>query len=590
MQNNPICYYFTKTNFSVPMLKNLYIKNYVLIDELSIEFGPGLNIITGETGAGKSILVGAVGAILGELLNKDSIRHDSDKAVFEAEFSLAHSKYINSFIKENELDSLGANVLVRRELYPNGRTRSFINDSPVPLKVLSELGDMLVDVHGQHEHQILLRPREHVFYLDAYAQLDDLRHSVSESYQCLQNLIKEYESIVQRQKEMEQSRDFIQFQLEEISKVDPKPDEDEQLEKDERIISNSQYLYETVNKIYYNFYEKDGAVAEIIKQAEKSLESCSDIDQTLSQFVTECETARIAVQDVAESLRGYATRISFDSSSLERIQSRLAALNGLKKKYGPSIQEILSKKSLLEHELGLIDNVDDSINNIKKDIQLERQRLAELSLNLTEKRVLFAKTLSQNVNQELSKLGMEKANFSVDNRQIEQESELYIERDNRKIKVTGKGIDNIEFMISTNTGETPKKLAKIASGGEISRVMLALKSLLADADNIPVLIFDEIDSGVSGKIAQAVGASLRNLAKSHQILCITHLPQIASMAHTHFLVEKYESDGSTKTRIQSLDHEKRVENIAQLLGGQVMDETFINSAAALIQQAEEISE
>ncbi|MDZ7722741.1 MAG: DNA repair protein RecN [candidate division KSB1 bacterium] len=472
----------------------------------------------------------------------------------------------------------------------NGRTRSFINDSPVPLKVLSSLGDLLVDVHGQHEHQLLLRPREHVFYLDAYAKNEDLRQSVALAYRRLKALQKELDSVIAHQQELEQSRDYIEFQLKEISKVAPMPDEDSELEKQERILSNSQYLYEKVNAIYNDFYEKNGAVVEVIKGAENSLKNCSDIDSKLFQLVEECESARIAVQDVAESLREYTSKITFDSSALERIQTRLAALNGLKKKYAPTIQEILDKKQLFENELGRIDNVDETIKSLENKMGTVRDSLTDFALKLSEKRNSSAEYLAQNVNKELLKLGMEKASFSVDNKQTDTDSELYVQDGTRKLRVTENGIDHIEFLISSNPGEPPRPLAKIASGGEISRVMLALKSLLAEADNVPVLIFDEIDAGVSGRIAQSVGVSLRKLAQSHQILCITHLPQIASMAHTHFVVEKYETDGTTNTQIQLLDYEQRIENIARLMGGKILDDSFRNSAAALIQQAEEISD
>ncbi len=571
------------------MLKSLYIKNYVLIDELHVEFGQGLNIITGETGAGKSIIVGALGVILGESPDKEAIRDQSSKAIFEAELSTERLD-IKHFLKEQEIEDFDDTLLIRRELNDSGRTRSFINDTPVPLKVLSALGDVLVDVHGQHQHQQLLRPKSHIDYLDAYADLFKERDQIKSVYQQLGDAQKQREQIIKRQHELERSRDYLEFQLREINAVQPQKGEDDALEQEERILGNAEYLYEKTTSMYRDLYEKQGAVVEVLKGAEKALGQLKEIDQSFSGLQSECETARIAVEDIATALQRYSSDITFDPQALEKIRQRMLQINGLKKKYGHSIQSILERKDHIEKELSLIDNVDENIDKLDKQIENNRIHLSELCQQLSEKRQQAADELSLKVNKLLVQLGMEKACFSVHNTYEPHSEEPFAYMNDKKVKVTLKGIDNIEFFIVSNKGEEERPLAKIASGGEISRVMLALKSLLAESDNVPVLVFDEIDAGVSGRIAQTVGKALRQLAKSHQILSITHLPQIASMAHHHYVVEKTSDEGHTRTFIHALEPQQRIENIAQLLGGRELTDTYLQSASALIEEAEKLAD
>ena len=571
------------------MLKSLYIKNYVLIDELHVDFGLGLNIITGETGAGKSIIVGALGVILGDSPDKDAIRDPSTKSIFEAELSTERLN-IRYFLEEQEIEDFSGSLLIRRELNDSGRTRSFINDTPVPLRVLSELGDLLIDVHGQHQHQQLLRPKRHIDYLDAYANLIGEREKLKSIYQQLREAQKERKKIVERQHELEQSRDYLEFQLKEIKAIQPEKGEDDALEQEERILGNAEYLYEKTTSMYRDLYEKQGAVVEVLKGAEKALSQLGEIDQSFSSLQSECENARIAVEDIATALQRYSSDITFDPHALEKIRQRMLQINGLKKKYGHSIENILERKAHIEKELSLIGNVDENIEKLDKQIENTRQELSVLCDSLSQKRHQAADGLSRKVNDLLAQLGMEKAQFSVHNTYKYEPEEPYVKVNNESMNVTSKGIDNIEFFIVSNKGEEERPLASIASGGEISRVMLALKSLLAESDNVPVLVFDEIDAGVSGRIAQAVGKTLRHLAKSHQILSITHLPQIASMAHHHYVVEKSSGDGHTRTAIHKLESRERIENIAQLLGGREVTNTYLQSASALIEEAEKLAD
>ncbi len=571
------------------MLKFLYAKNFALIDEIQVEFGQGLNIITGETGAGKSILVGALGAMLGDRLSRDVIRSGAEKAIVEGEFQINATPELLSFFNENDLDYEESALILRREISANGRSRCFVNDVPVPLNILAQTGDWLVDLHGQHQHQLLLQTSRHIDYLDDYAHLADSKKQVNASFQKLNALTRELDSLKSREQGLKQSRDIFEFQLQEIRSVDPHPGEDVELEKKENVLRNAERLFEHTTSLYQEFYEDKGSLSEKLKAAEKALSELARIDNKFSSLKSECENARIIIDELAGSLQQYSSEITFDPQKLENIRLRLAALSGLKKKYGGTIDAILKSKASAENELSLIENIDGKLEATQQAIDLERNSLGKLSLLLSEKRSVAAQKLAKNVSEELANLGMPKAKFSVSQRYSESIRAQYVTVDGRKVDVAAKGIDKIEFLISVNPGEELKPLAFVASGGEISRIMLALKSLLADIDKVPVLIFDEIDIGISGRIAQAVGRSLRRLAYSHQLVCVTHLPQIASMAHHHFLVEKKDDGIKTQTMIRRLLQEERPLQIAHLFGGEHVTDAHLQSASDLIKESENLA-
>jgi len=571
------------------MLKSLYAKNFALIDEIQVEFGRGLNIITGETGAGKSILIGALGAILGDRLTRDVIRSGADKTIVEGEFQLSPTPELLSFFNQNDLDYDESILILRREISSNGRSRCFINDIPVPLSSLAQIGDLLVDLHGQHQHQLLLQTGRHIDYLDDYAHLADLTQKVKASFQKLNTLTRELDSLKVRGQELRQSRDILEFQLQEIRSVNPLPDEDAELEKEENILRNAERLFDRTSSLYKEFYEDEGSISEKLRAAEKVLSEMAGIDDTFSNLKSECENARIIIDEMANSLQAYSSAVTFDPQKLENIRLRLAALAGLKKKYGGTIDAILKSKASAENELSLIENIDGKLEATQQKIDQERNSLRKLSLLLSEKRSAAAQKLAKNVSEELANLGMPKAQFTVSQRYNESIRAHFVTVNGREVEVTAKGIDKIEFLISANPGEKVKPLSSVASGGEISRIMLALKSLLADIDKVPVLIFDEIDIGISGKIAQAVGRSLQKLASSHQLVCITHLPQIASMADHHFLVEKKDDGIKTRTMIRKLLQEERPAQIAQLFGGEHVTDAHLQSASELIKESENLA-
>ncbi|MDZ7316165.1 MAG: DNA repair protein RecN [candidate division KSB1 bacterium] len=571
------------------MLASLYVKNYILIDEQQICFGEGLNIITGETGAGKSILLDALAAVLGESPSKDKIRSGENRAVFEAVFRIAPTQEIRELLAENEIDIGEGELIIRRELNDTGRSRSFINDTPVPLPVLIKLGDLMIDMHGQHEHQLLLQPSRHIDYLDAYARHEDLLAETRAAFQALKESLAKLDELIAKQREIERSRDLLHFQYNEIAAVNPSLEEEEELLREEKILRNAERLQEAALKWYGELYEKDGAAVEVLSAAAKNLAELSEIDAAFQEIAGECENAAVMISDAARMLQRYASKVLFDNDRLEAVRQRLAALTGLKKKYGGTLQAVLEHFARIRAELGAAENLQEEIARLEAQTEEQRRLLGELSLKLSHNRRAAAESLSRGVCRELAALGMPDAEFSVLFTQQETDGRLFVRNGEKKIAVTGKGTDRVEFMIRTNRGETMKPLAEVASGGEISRVMLALKSCLAAVDQVPVLVFDEIDSGVSGRIAQAVGVSLRKLAAERQVICITHLPQIASMADHHFLVEKTSDELFVRTTIRELSQEERREQIARLFGGERVTEAHLQSAAELMQEAERLS-
>ncbi len=567
------------------MLTFLYAKNYLLIDELKVGFTPGLNIITGETGAGKSILIGALGAVLGDRLGKEVIRGGSDKAVIEAEFLVSSLPAAAAFLREKEIEEQGESLLLRREVHATGKSRCFINDTPVPLPVLTELGDLLVDLHGQHEHQLLLRVANHGPYLDAFAGLESDLEALREAYQELTAATQELRAVEEQAAELARSRDYMAFQLQEIRAVAPAADEEEELQREEQILRNAELLFERTAQIFTRLYESEGSAAEQLTAAAADLAQLAAIDSRFSAMQGDCQSARILVDELAKSVQHYNQAIAFDPERLEKIRQRLAALTALRRKHGGSLADIIALGDRLERDLGLVDNLEATLARLGREREAARSRLAGINAGLSGKRHGAAEDFSSRVAAVLALLGMPRAQFAVAQHSTPAADEPWVELEGQRVRIGARGSDHLEYLLSANPGEEAKPLAAVASGGEISRVMLALKTLLAEADRVPVLIFDEIDIGISGRIAQAVGRSLRELAASHQVLCITHLPQIAGMADHHLLVEKGGDEHQTRTTIRPLSQEERVAQVAALIGGDVVTQAHLQSASELIAAA-----
>jgi DNA repair protein RecN (Recombination protein N) len=570
------------------MLKHLYIKNYALIDSIDIDFQRGLNILTGETGAGKSILIGAIGLLLGERASSDTVRENSDKVIVEAAFDIEKNETLSTLFEENQIDWMDP-LIIRREITAAGQSRGFINDSPAHVKTMKVLGELIVDLHGQHEHQSLLRTQTHAKLLDDFGGLMGIVADYRANYIKLSALFKELKKLKDREQSLSERKDLLAFQVNEIDNVNPQPDEETSLQTDLQILEHAETLYEQTQQLYEMLYESEKSVYETLVVARNRLDSLADIDPSFDEWRKECSSAEAVVNEIAKFLQRYNSRIEFDPQRLDQLRDRLGQLSLLKKKYGGSIERIIEHRREIGKELELAENFQQSISSLKTDIEKERVELSTIAERLSSKRRDTAKKISKLIVKELSTLGIPNAVFEVQiSTAPDKTGELNDE--NAFIKL-GKdfypayqnGIDKIEFYISTNAGESTKPLSRVASGGEISRIMLAMKSVLAKSERLPLLIFDEIDVGVSGRIAQAVGRSLKTLSGYHQIIAITHLPQIAGLADSHYVVEKIEDGKHTATNVRILSMEERVREVARLLSGEEITDAGIAGAKELIQ-------
>ncbi len=567
------------------MLQSLHIKNYALLSEVEVAFGPGLNILTGETGAGKSIIIGALGTILGERVDTSVLRKGVSRAVVEGVFVLAGQDELQAYLREQELDADGEQLILRREIHENGRSRAFVNDTPVQLSVLQAISDLLVDLHGQHEHQSLLRPANHLLYLDRFGDLEEEVNEVSQAYNRLQGLLAQLNELRGKQQQADEKRELYAFQIAEIEKVDPSAEEEEELLREEKIVQNSEKLFSRTKEFFEILYEGEASAYDILSRVEHGLTELEGIDEQFGRWREDANQARLLVEELAKFLERYRSRLDFSPERLEEIQTRMAQLTGLKKRFGRSIPEVLALKERLQAELTRMENLGQEIAALEQEVERARTEFSERCQKLSARRRQAAQQLQSLLPEILHYLGMSGTRFKVALKYQDDPETGLVELEGRRYRATAHGMDFAEFLISANKGEDLRPLAKIASGGEISRVMLALKSLLAERGQIPILIFDEIDSGVSGRVAQAVGRKLKELAQYHQIICITHLPQIASVGKHHYSVHKIERDGRTETVIRRLTHEERTEEIARLLAGENISETHLNSARELLQEA-----
>jgi len=571
------------------MLKSLYIKNYALIEEISAEFESGLNILTGETGAGKSIIIDAMSLILGERATAEVVRKGSEKAIVEGVLSVAGNKKLRALLSDNDVN-LNDELILRREVSISGQTRCFVNDSPVPLALLKKIGELLVDLHGQHEHQSLLRSQTHIDLVDDFGGLEGLVKEFRSSYDTLTRLFRELEDLDRREKELSEKRDLYDFQIREIDTVNPIAGEEEQLEAELKVLENAEKLYEATTQLYQMLYEGDNAVYDRLVQARNQLEDLASIDKSFEEARTECASAAAVIDELTKFVQRYNSKIEFNPERLESIRERLGQLSLLKKKYGGSVSAILEHRAKIGREFAIAENFEREIKNLEERIETEREQCSAAAQRLSSKRRELVDKINRAVVAELTKLGIANARFDVAiTNRVQEKSDGAKDNPRRYVKLgrdffeaTPRGIDVVEFLISTNTGEELKPLSKVASGGEISRIMLALKSILAKSERLPLLVFDEIDVGVSGRIAQAVGKSLKRLSQFHQIIAITHLPQIAGLADVHFVVEKHEDGRRALTNLRKLDIEERVEEVAKLMSGAEITEAGLESARELM--------
>ncbi len=570
------------------MLTFLSIKNYALIEEISLTLERGLTVITGETGAGKSILIGALGLLLGDRASTDAVRTGADKAVVEGTFDVSAVDRIDSWFRANEAEP-STELIVRREVSSKGSSRCFVNDSPVTLAQLKELGDILVDMHGQHEHQSLLRAETHCGFLDDFGTYHKELSEYKEAYALLGTLAARKRSLHEREKQLKERKTLFEFQLRDIDAVAPLENEEDLLEAELKVLENSETLSLTTSQINETLYEGDASVRDNLVRVRLKFEELCEIDAAFADSLAEAKSAAVIVEELAKFVQRYRSRIEFNTDRLDEIRDRLGAFTLLKKKYGGTMAAVLAHRKQIGEEYLLAEHFEAEIARIDADIDAARSSCGDRAQAVTAKRRDTGKRIEKEILTALVDLGIAKAKFSVTltHRVLDGESAhaLYIVAGAEKIAALPNGVDDVEFFISTNVGEEVKPLAKVASGGEVSRIMLALKSALAHSDKTPLLIFDEIDTGVSGRIGQAVGLSLNKLSKYHQIVAITHLPQIAALGTTHLAVEKAEQNKRTVTRLRKLDGEERVREVAKLLSGAEVTDAGLKSARELMRAA-----
>ncbi|MCO8192869.1 DNA repair protein RecN [Anaerofustis sp. NSJ-163] len=562
------------------MLLSLNINNYAIIDNLSIEFDEGLNIITGETGAGKSIIIGALSLVLGEHAKTENIRTGKDKAVIQALFTVEENNHeLKEVLDDLSIDYSDETLILTREISLKGRNICKINSTLVNVSTLKEVGTHLIDIHGQHEHQKLLNQNTHLSFLDSYGQnkiKEDL-NKVSLSYDEYKKALKELTELEKKSKENSDNLDNFKRQFEEINEVDLEIGEDEELEKREKILLNSQNIYSDIDSAYSLLYKSDSNVLSNLTLANDSFSKVLDYDESVKENVEMLNEANTLIEEVVFFLRDYRDNISFNPEELNDIESKLNKINYLKKKYGVTIEEILEYKKELQNNIELIDNYEDTLNSLKKDVDKKKKEYLKHAKTLREKRKKIADEFCKKITENLQLLSMKGTVFACEFKDLEK-NENY----------TKKGIDDIAFMISTNKGESLKPLNKIASGGEISRVMLSFKRILSENDNIDCLIFDEIDTGISGQTALIVGKQMWELSKNHQILAITHLPQIASMADTNYFIKKEVKDDKTFTSFTKLNEEEKVEELVRIISGENTSENAIMYAKDMIENADKL--
>lgn len=550
------------------MLTSLKIENVAIIESAAIEFGCGLNVLTGETGAGKSIVIDSINAILGERTSRDIIRTGAQSAKVYAVFEDVNER-VRNFLDENGIDCEDGVLIINRTLSREGKNVCRINGAPVTVSMLREIGGELIDIHGQHDNQSLLSPEKHCGFVDSFAGNADLIADYREKYGRLCEIRSKLKKLTTDESSKSQRIDFLTYQIDELEKAEITIGERDELKARKSLINNSQKVIESLN-IAYEALKADGAGIDMITDAESEIANASAYMEMLGEASEKITDIRYELEDIAETVRDAMTEVDFDPSELEDIDERLDLLYRLSKKYGDTEEEMLE---YLEKARAELDNIAFSEERVKELQKQKKEALAETetaACKLTESRKTAGEKLSNAICSELEFLDMPNVRFVVKCSDI---------------GLTENGKDEIEFLISANAGEEPKPLAKIASGGELSRIMLAIKNVLAETDGVDTMIFDEIDTGVSGRAAQKIAMKLRSASKGRQVICVTHLAQIAAQGDVHLYISKSVSDGKTYTNIKSLIEEERVAEIARIMGGMEITKLQLESAREMLANA-----
>jgi DNA repair protein RecN (Recombination protein N) len=556
------------------MLQELRIKNFAIIDELDLTFSKGFNVLTGETGAGKSIILNAVHLLLGDKATEELIRSSAEEANVEAVFDISGNLEVKEVVREKvpKLQDRGeeGSLLVRRVITRSGRGKVFINGNLATLGMLLEIGEKLLSLYGQHEHQSLQRIETHIDILDEFGGLLGLRGEFQKQFQRFVSLSDEIKRIQEEKERTLKERDLMAFQSREIETSGIRIGEEETLKEEQKILTHAQRLMRFANSSEEALYGSEGSAIEKIQEVLHQAQEVVAIDPSLSQLLKTLESTSIQLEEVALALRDYLRRVEINPMRLEEIENRLAEIDRLKRKYGPTVEEVLLFKTKVDEKLKSFTSHEERLSQLEKELKPLQQEVMALAQKLSGERKKVALELKRSIEKELGSLGMKRTTF-----------EVHIEPQ----PLSPNGMDRVEFLISPNPGEEVKPLAKIASGGELSRIMLAMKKILAKVGGRQVLIFDEVDSGIGGAIAEVVGKKLKELSRQHQVICVTHLPQIACFADTHHRVKKEVRGGRTLTLVDHLDKEAIGDEVARMLGGMKVTEKTRAHAKEMIEHA-----
>lgn len=559
------------------MLKELSIRHFAIIEHVQLSFEDGFHILTGETGAGKSILIDALSLAVGGRASADYVRHGEKKAQIEALFEISADHPVCGILEEMGLEPEEDLLLIRRDITASGKSTCRINGSPVTLSMLKKVGRSLLDIHGQHEHQSLLRTEEHLEWLDAFGDqsLKDLRREYETLYYEYRTLEKELDRLTSDEREAARRMDLLSYQLQEITAANLVEGEDEELEQERNRLVNAEKLVKGAGDAFEALYG-EGRGSDSLQNALIHLEEIHRYDESVGPVLEMVQSAVYQVEEAIRLLGRYRDELEFEPDRLNQVEERLHLIHQLKRKYGDTIRSVLAYGETIAGELEELKNRDENREEVRRKLDNVREKLESVASRLTSARKRAAERLEQRMEAELSDLNMANTAFRVTFQSAE--------------RFTPTGCDRVEFQIAPNPGEPLRPLAKIASGGELSRLMLALKTIFIDVDPIDTVVFDEIDTGVSGRAAQSIAEKMAGLARKNQVLCITHLPQVACMADHHYLIAKEVSDRKTRTRVERLNAEGRATELARMLGGVEVTTTTRRHAEEMLRLAERMKQ
>lgn len=565
------------------MLSLLKIKNIALIDELQIEFTSGLNLLTGETGSGKSIIVDSLGALTGDRVSSDLIKEGEANAQIEGLFTIHSNDNLQAAFSESGIDlenTKEVDLIVRRELAISGRNRIFVNNQLVTQGFLKKIGTFLVDIHGQGEQATLFNPATHLEMLDEYADLDNLRGSVAAKHKELASIQKEIENLREDEAQKLQLLDILQFQVDEIGKANLQIGEDDSLEEEKKRLNNVEKLSTLSDESYLLLYENEEATVATLEKVVRRISELSEYESSFKDYAESLQTAQAVLEDLAFTVRDFRGSLEFSPERLSEIENRLAEIARLKRKYGGTIENIIEHFQTSEARLKNIETAELREKELRKKLERSRDEYLKLAGELHEKRETAARKFEKEIEASLKAVALEKARFEA---RINAPADLQSEAALKFF--TAKGYDQIEFYFSANVGESVKPIAKVASGGEASRLMLILKTTAKLSEHEKAMVFDEIDTGIGGRVAEAVGLKLKELARTQQVLCVTHQPQVASLADQHYFVEKETLKNRTEVRVRKLNENEQIEEIARMLTGKEITATARQHAKEMIDAA-----